>query len=189
MNTIDSIRGLAGLIQFGNLHKKNNVEKMPINDLLTNPYNRELKREKVNKIKEDIKESGEVFPLVYTEIDHDGKPAKMVVDGHHRFQALKEMKYKTVPVIMQDNRGIETKAPKQRITKLNIYRRFNRHDKVLFFSNRVGAWDQGIVMEHRLADSYTIRDQDGVNQIVRAKQMRPMGNQNDNRNGTRQYYL
>lgn len=93
------------------------AENCNISDLLVNPYNRDIKREKVDSIKQAIKESGEIRPLVYAEVDHDGKPGKMITDGHHRYHALKEMGYKEVPVIMQDERGIKTKAPMKEVEK------------------------------------------------------------------------
>ncbi len=86
------------------------IEEINISELLPNPYNRTLDRNKVDKIKHAIKISGDIKPLVYTEIDHDGKPGKMVTDGHHRFVALKELGYEKVPVVMSDERGIETTA-------------------------------------------------------------------------------
>lgn len=94
---------------------KHETEECNIDDLLLNPYNREIQKDKVESIKRDIRNSGIVRPLVYAEIDHNGKPAKMVVDGHHRYHALKEMGYKKVPIVLQDERGIETKAPKEKI--------------------------------------------------------------------------
>lgn len=89
---------------------KTKTEEIKISELLPNPYNRTLDRSKVDKIKQAIKTSGIIKPLVYTEIDHNGKPGKMVTDGHHRFVALKELGYKTVSVVMSDERGIETTA-------------------------------------------------------------------------------
>jgi len=88
-----------------------------ISELLVNPYNRDVNREKVESIKQAIKDSGEIRPLTYAEVDHDGKPGKMITDGHHRYHALKEMGYKDVPIIMQDERGIETKAPAAEVEK------------------------------------------------------------------------
>lgn len=114
---IDIIRSITGKIQYGELVSKAKAEQCGVDDLLTNPYNRELDRSKVDKIKEDIKSSQRVYPLVYAEVDHDGNPSKMVVDGHHRYQALKELGFKSVPVVMQDERGIETKAPKENVEK------------------------------------------------------------------------
>lgn len=93
------------------------AEYCKIDELLTNPYNRDIKREKVEAIKQAIKDSNEIKPLVYAEVDHDGKPAKMITDGHHRYHALKELGYTEVPIVMQDERGIETKAPAAEVEK------------------------------------------------------------------------
>lgn len=93
------------------------TESCKISELLPNPYNRELDPEKVENIKAEIKRTGEIRPLVYSEVDNDGKPGKMVTDGHHRFKALKDLGYTEVPVVLSDKRGLDTKAPKAEVEK------------------------------------------------------------------------
>ena len=79
-----------------------------LNEVLLNPYNKDIDKDKVEEIKGKIKESGEIKPLVVTEVDNDGKKSLMLTDGHHRYHALKEMGYKTAPAVMADDRGTET---------------------------------------------------------------------------------
>ena len=93
------------------------TEKCKLSELLPNPYNRELDRNKIEHIKSEITRTGEVRPLVYSEVDNDGKPAKMLTDGHHRFVALKELGHDEVPVVLSDERGLDTKAPKADVEK------------------------------------------------------------------------
>ncbi len=81
---------------------------MKLSDLLQNPLNRKIDREKVAKIKQAIEISGVIKPLVYTEIMTDKGKENMLTDGHHRYIALKEMGYKNVPAVMSDERGIRT---------------------------------------------------------------------------------
>jgi hypothetical protein len=93
------------------------TETCKIEDLLTNPYNRDIDPVKVSHIKAEIQRTGKVYPIVYSEVDNDGKPGKMITDGHHRFFALKELGHTDVPVIMSDERGLDTKAPKEEVEK------------------------------------------------------------------------
>lgn len=119
-----------GSKQWGRMVKTES-EEIKISELLPNPYNRTLDRDKVDEIKRAIETSGEVKPLVYTEIDHDGKPGKMVTDGHHRFVALKELGYEKVPVVMSDERGTGTSAADKEIDKqFRTIRRFKPGDLV-----------------------------------------------------------
>jgi len=124
MNNLDIIKNLIGKAQHAQLRKVHS-EACPVNELLPNPYNRDLDRVKIDNIKTDIKRSGKILPLVYTEVDNDGKPSKMVVDGHHRLEALKELGYKEVPIVLQDERGVKTKAPKEEVTKESTNRRLD----------------------------------------------------------------
>ena len=93
------------------------TETCKISELLPNPYNRGLDHQKIDHIKAEIKRTGEIRPLVYSEVDNDGKPGKMVTDGHHRFKALKDLGYTEVPVVLSDKRGLDTKAPKAEVEK------------------------------------------------------------------------
>jgi len=81
---------------------------MKLNALLQNPLNRKIDRAKVANIKQAIKVSGVIKPLVYTEVMTDKGKENMLTDGHHRYIALKEMGYKDAPVVMSDERGIAT---------------------------------------------------------------------------------
>lgn len=75
-----------------------------------NPINRELDPEKVASIKEKIKSTGTVKPLVYTEVDNNGTVTNMITDGHHRLAALMEMGIKEFPARISDSRGVDTTA-------------------------------------------------------------------------------
>lgn len=107
-------------LRAGHTQRNAMPEHCDISNLLVNPYNREINRDKVESIKQAIKDSGEVRPLVYAEVDHEGKPGKMITDGHHRYHALKELGYKDVPIVMQDERGIKTKAPITEVEKAEL---------------------------------------------------------------------
>ncbi len=113
----DKLRDFFGKLEYQKLHEYNllkvKVSECEIDCLLTNPYNRDIDKNKVERIKQDINRSGKIYPIVYSEVDNDGQTSKMVVDGHHRLKALKDMGYTSVPVVQSDERGTETKAPKQ----------------------------------------------------------------------------
>ncbi len=81
---------------------------MKLSDLLQNSLNRKIDRAKVASIKQAIKVSGVIKPLVYTEVMTDKGQENMLTDGHHRYVALKEMGYKDAPAVMADERGIKT---------------------------------------------------------------------------------
>jgi len=90
------------------LNKQSKAHMENLDELLPNPFNRNLQREKINHIKEAIKESGEIKPLVITEILTDDGTAHMLIDGHHRYVALKELGYTEVPAVMADEDGIHS---------------------------------------------------------------------------------
>lgn len=87
---------------------KGDVKWLYVDDVLVNPYNREVDKEKVAAIRRSIEESGKVKPLVYAEVDQDGKPADMITDGHHRYLALKELGYKYIPAVVSGEDGVKT---------------------------------------------------------------------------------
>lgn len=84
---------------------------VPLSSLLPCPYNREIDENKKAKIWHDIKFTGEIKPLVVTEVKTDSGKELMITDGHHRYLALKELagdvlsKDPMVPCIMADKRG------------------------------------------------------------------------------------
>jgi len=84
------------------------VEQLAIEEVLVNPYNREVDRDKVDKIKQAIQESSSIKPAVYSEVDNDGKKGKMIIDGHHRYLALKELGYMSIPARLANSRGTKT---------------------------------------------------------------------------------
>jgi hypothetical protein len=97
---------------------KHDVETkdVDINELVPNPYNRALDPKAVEETGKNIKESGVIKPIIYVEFDphtlqkpfnETKKPLKMVIDGHHRLEALKQSGHKTVPAIKATN-GILT---------------------------------------------------------------------------------
>ncbi len=90
----------------GKVAKK--VEVLRLRELKENPLNRDIDRDKVDKIKRAIIRTGVIKPLVYTEIMTDDGKENMLTDGHHRYVALKEMGYKRVPAVMADERGVDT---------------------------------------------------------------------------------
>jgi len=152
--------------------KMQKASDIPIEELLPNPYNRDLDRKKIERIKTDIAQSKEVYPIVYSEIDHDGKPGKMVIDGHHRYQALKELKYKKVPVVMADDRGTETKAPKEEIDK-RIRRRYRIGQTVVFPVTRDGVHEEGVIVSSRTGDYYQIRSlYNGRNHLIAGRSIK-----------------
>ena len=89
---------------------KKQAQLLNLSDLLPNPLNREIDREKVKKIKQAIVTTGMIKPLVYTEVKTDSGDKMMLTDGHHRYVALKELGYAKVPAVMADERGVETAA-------------------------------------------------------------------------------
>lgn len=86
------------------------IEWLIIDDTLVNPYNRQVDKNKVDGIKQKIKETNKVKPVVYSEVDKDGKKANMITDGHHRYVALKELGYKEIPAKISDENGTDTTA-------------------------------------------------------------------------------
>lgn len=90
------------------LDKREKSLMVNLDELLPNPYNRDIDKEKVASIKRAILTTAEIKPLVVTEIDRDGKPALMLTDGHHRYVALKELGYSKAPAVMSDERGVHT---------------------------------------------------------------------------------
>lgn len=95
--------------------KKSAIEHLSTNDVDENPLNREIDRSKVDGIKQHIEDTGSIKPLVYVEIDKDGKKAKMITDGHHRLVALKELGYSKFPARVSDDRGTDTTKDDQPI--------------------------------------------------------------------------
>ena len=160
--------------QWGRMAKTES-EEIEISELLPNPYNRTLDRDKVDKIKQAITTSGEIKPLVYTEIDHDGKPGKMVTDGHHRFVALKELGYEKVPVVMSDERGTGTSARDIELDKqFRTIRRFKPGDLVYYFDSHEGAFDEGKIISRRVGDRYQVLNTfTHRNHLVDGNQIRP----------------
>lgn len=77
-------------------------------DLLPCPYNRDVDQAKIAAIKSAIETSGEIKPLVVTEVSTDQGKRLMITDGHHRYLALKELGIVDVPVVMADEKGIAT---------------------------------------------------------------------------------
>lgn len=90
-----------------------------LKELKENPLNRDINRDKVAEIKRAIIRTGQIKPLVYTEIMTDDGKENMLTDGHHRYVALREMGYKRVPAVMADERGIDTanKAKPEKVKK------------------------------------------------------------------------
>ena len=85
------------------------VKYVDIQDLHSNPWNRKLEREKLDGIKSKIRDTGQIMPLVVTEVDKRGKKVLAVTDGHHRLAALKELGHDgAIPVVMADERGTKT---------------------------------------------------------------------------------
>ena len=91
-------------------------EHIDLNEFVHNPYNRALSPEMIEETKKHIQETGEVKPIIYVELDphtlqepfnEHKKPLKMVIDGHHRLEALKSLGHKTAPAIKATN-GILT---------------------------------------------------------------------------------
>ena len=83
-------------------------EHIDLNEFVHNPYNRALSPEMIEETKKHIQETGEVKPIIYVELDphtlqepfnEHKKPLKMVIDGHHRLEALKSLGHKTAPAI------------------------------------------------------------------------------------------
>jgi hypothetical protein len=94
------------------------VEWLPTDEFFLNPYHTPANRSIVDDKKSKIKETGRVKPLLYSEIDNSGKIDKIIVDGYHRFIALKELGYDHVPVIQIDENGVRASDGLDRV-KLN----------------------------------------------------------------------
>ena len=85
------------------------VKYVNIGDIQPNPWNRKLERAKLDAIKNELRNTGQMMPLVVTEVDKRGKKVLAVTDGHHRLAALKEMGHDgAIPVVMADERGTKT---------------------------------------------------------------------------------
>lgn len=82
------------------------VEWLSIDEFFLNPYHVPGNREIIDEKKDKIKETGRVKPLLYSEIDNSGKIDKIIVDGYHRFIALKELGYNKIPVVRIDRKGV-----------------------------------------------------------------------------------
>lgn len=172
----DKLRDFFGKLEYKKLHEynllKGKVSECNIGDLLTNPYNKDIDKGKVERIKQDIHRSGKIYPIVYSEVDNDGNKSKMVVDGHHRLQALRDMGHKNIPIVQSDNRGTGTKAPKQNVEKIKRVQRFSIGDDVLFHDINESAWDSGKVVSTRVGNNYQVRGIDGRNRLVNGRDLR-----------------
>ena len=85
------------------------VKYVSIKDINPNPWNRKLERVKLDAIKAQIRDTGQMMPLVVTEVDKRGKKVLAVTDGHHRLEALKEMGHDgAIPVVMAGQQGTKT---------------------------------------------------------------------------------
>jgi hypothetical protein len=85
------------------------MKYVELDSLLPCPYNRTLDKEKVEAIKKKVEETGTIKPFVVTEVSTDDGEKLMIVDGHHRYEALKSLGWAhKVPVVMADHRGIDT---------------------------------------------------------------------------------
>jgi len=85
------------------------VKYVSIKDINPNPWNRKLERAKLDAIKTQIRDTGQMMPLVVTEVDKRGKKVLAVTDGHHRLEALKEMGHDgAIPVVMSGEQGTKT---------------------------------------------------------------------------------
>lgn len=105
---IFAIDKMSKFMQEDSLGKIDDVEWLDMNEVLTNPYNREVDRNKVDGIKQTVQETNSVKPVVYSEVDKDGKTANMITDGHHRYVALKELGYTQIPARLSDENGTDT---------------------------------------------------------------------------------
>ena len=84
----------------------NAVEYLPIDEFFANPYHDPADRRVIDEKKANITHYKAVKPLLYSEIDNNGKIEKIIVDGYHRFQALKELGCTNIPVQRVDDKGI-----------------------------------------------------------------------------------
>ena len=94
------------LIKLGEGIPANAVEYRDINDFFVNPYHDPGDRRVIDQKKENILHYKAVKPLLYSEIDNNGKIDYVIVDGYHRYQALKELGCVIIPVQRVDDKGI-----------------------------------------------------------------------------------
>lgn len=99
---------LSAWIKSGIDTDENGVEYVDIQTLLLNPYNKKIDQKKVESIKEHIKQTNKIKPLIYVEVDHNGEIGRLLSDGHHRFAALTELGYTRVPVQIASDEGLES---------------------------------------------------------------------------------
>lgn len=99
---------LSAWIKSGIDTDESGVEYVDIQTLLLNPYNKKIDQKKVESIKENIKQTNKIKPLIYVEVDHNGKIGRLLSDGHHRFAALTELGYTQVPVQIGSDEGLES---------------------------------------------------------------------------------
>ena len=88
------------------------LENIDLNQFVHNPYNRALSPDLIEETKKHIQDTGEIKPIIYVELDphtlqepfnEQKKPLKMVIDGHHRLEALKSLGHKTAPALKATN--------------------------------------------------------------------------------------
>lgn len=68
---------------------------LPIDDIRPSRTNREIKQNRLGKLRKSIKESGLKSPLL---INENG----LLIEGHHRLYLLKEMGYESVEVFVKE---------------------------------------------------------------------------------------
>jgi len=95
--------------------KDDRVEWLPVDEFFLNPYHTPANRSIVDEKKQKIQETGKVKPLLYSEIDNSGKIDKIIVDGYHRFIALKELGYDKVPAIHINEDGVRVSDDLDRV--------------------------------------------------------------------------
>jgi len=130
------------------IEKEVKTHEVNLDELVPNPYNRALNPDSIKETHENIKSSGVIKPVIYVELDPhtlrrpfhgEKKPLKMIIDGHHRVEALKQMGHKTAPAVKATNgiltsdelkeKEVETKTKAvESVTKSEDVEKFIRHE-------------------------------------------------------------
>jgi len=73
------------------------VKEIPIDQIEPNPWNpNRMSKREFEALKQEIQKRGQIYPIIVRELE-DGK--YQIIDGEHRWKAMKELGYKTIKVI------------------------------------------------------------------------------------------
>lgn len=168
--------------QFREIAKSGNLHNVNMDELLPDPYNRPITRQGVDSEKQRILSSGKVKPLIYIEVDghtvkdefkvSGNKPIKILIDGHHRWTALKEMGHKTAPAYKASNGILTADSLKPKSTEEKTTKKEDNMpevpDKVKIKDSEIKDSEIHIhITPEDESKKFIIRTEDGIEKVVR----------------------